>query len=176
MAGVPVGVTICEDMWFAGGPMVDQAEAGARLMVNLNASPYSRGRREQRLAVLAARVEETGCPIVYVNQVGGQDELVFDGASVVIDRNGDLVASAHQFEEEILVVDVQVELEVDRPDHCASAEQARSPRWWSAPPPVRRPPPGSVRSRPYSTPMPRSTGPWCSALATTWPRTVSPTR
>jgi NAD+ synthase (glutamine-hydrolysing) len=111
VAGVPVGVTICEDMWFAGGPMLDQAEAGAQLMVNLNASPYSRGRRDQRLAVLASRVEETGCPIVYVNQVGGQDELVFDGASVVIDRNGDLVASAHQFEEEILVVDVQVDLQ-----------------------------------------------------------------
>jgi len=114
VAGVPVGVTICEDMWFAGGPMVDQAEAGARLMVNLNASPYSRGRRDQRLAVLAARVEETGCPIVYVNQVGGQDELVFDGASVVIDRDGHLVASAHQFEEEILVVDVQVEADGER--------------------------------------------------------------
>ena len=111
VAGVPVGITICEDMWFAGGPMVDQAGAGARLMVNLNASPYSRGRRGQRLAVLAARVAETGCPIVYVNQVGGQDELVFDGASVVIDRNGELVASAHQFEEEILIVDVPVELE-----------------------------------------------------------------
>ena len=68
--------------------MVSQAMAGARLLVNLNASPYSRGRREERLAVLGERVAETGCPIVYVNQVGGQDELVFDGASLVMGPGG----------------------------------------------------------------------------------------
>jgi NAD+ synthase (glutamine-hydrolysing) len=105
VAGVPVGVTICEDMWFARGPMVDQACAGALVLVNLNASPYSRRRRQERLAVLTERVRETGCPIVYVNQVGGQDELVFDGASLVVGPGG-LLASAAQFEEEILVVDI----------------------------------------------------------------------
>ena len=108
IAGVPVGVTICEDMWFAGGPMADQAAAGARLLVNANASPYSRGRREERLEVLAARAAETGCAIVYVNQVGGQDELVFDGASVVVGADGGLVASAGQFVEEVLVCDLEV--------------------------------------------------------------------
>src|SRR5664279_3043000 len=107
IAGVPVGVTICEDMWFAGGPMADQAAAGARLLVNANASPYSRGRREERLEVLAARAAETGCAIVYVNQVGGQDELVFDGASVVVGADGGLVASAGQFAEELLVCDLE---------------------------------------------------------------------
>src|SRR5664280_1372891 len=101
VAGVPVGMTICEDMWFAQGPMVDQSAAGARLLVNLNASPYSRGRRSERLSVLADRVAETLCPIVYVNQVGGQDELVFDGASLVMDPDGVLLASARQFEEEV---------------------------------------------------------------------------
>jgi NAD+ synthase (glutamine-hydrolysing) len=109
VSGVPVGMTICEDMWFAGGPMADQAAAGARLLVNLNASPYSRGRRSQRLDVLADRVAETGCTIVYVNQVGGQDELVFDGASVVMDAGGAVVASAHQFAEEVLLVDLDVD-------------------------------------------------------------------
>ena len=108
IAGVPVGVTICEDMWFAGGPMADQAAAGARLLVNANASPYSRGRREERLDVLAHRAAETGCAIVYVNQVGGQDELVFDGASVVVGADGGLLASAGQFVEEVLVCDVEV--------------------------------------------------------------------
>jgi NAD+ synthase (glutamine-hydrolysing) len=108
VAGVPVGVTICEDMWFAGGPMADQAATGARLLVNANASPYSRGRREERLAVLADRAHETGCPIVYVNQVGGQDELVFDGASVVVGPDGEVMASAHQFVEEVLVCDLEV--------------------------------------------------------------------
>src|SRR5665213_4127768 len=92
VAGVPMGMTVCEDMWFPGGPMADQSAAGARLLVNLNASPYSRGRREERLAVLSDRTAETGCPVVYVNQVGGQDELVFDGASLVVDRAGRVIA------------------------------------------------------------------------------------
>jgi NAD+ synthase (glutamine-hydrolysing) len=111
VAGVPVGMTICEDMWVPGGPMADQAAAGARLLVNLNASPYSRGRREERLAVLAERTAETGCGVVYVNQVGGQDELVFDGASVVVDARGAVVAGARQFAEEVLVVDLTVDVD-----------------------------------------------------------------
>jgi NAD+ synthase (glutamine-hydrolysing) len=115
VAGVPVGITICEDMWFAAGPMVEQAQAGARLLVNLNASPYSRGRRTERLAVLADRVEETGCTIVYVNQVGGQDELVFDGASLVIGPGGVVEASAGQFVEEVLVADIETDPDVPAP-------------------------------------------------------------
>ena len=111
VAGVPVGMSICEDMWFSGGPMAEQAAAGAALLVNLNASPYSRGRRQERLAVLEERVAETGCAIVYVNQVGGQDELVFDGASVVVGADGALVGSASQFAEEILLVDLEVEVD-----------------------------------------------------------------
>jgi len=108
VAGVAVGLSICEDMWFPGGPMAEQATAGAGLLVNLNASPYSQGRRQERLAVLADRVAETGCAIVYVNQVGGQDELVFDGASLVVAGDGSLVASAVQFAEQVLVADVEV--------------------------------------------------------------------
>jgi NAD+ synthase (glutamine-hydrolysing) len=108
VAGVPVGMTICEDMWIPGGPMAEQAAAGARLLVNLNASPYSRGRREERLAVLADRTAETDCAVVYVNQVGGQDELVFDGASLVVGRDGGIVASAHQFVEEVLICDLEL--------------------------------------------------------------------
>jgi len=111
VAGVPVGVTICEDMWFAGGPMADQATDGARLLVNLNASPYSMGRRQERIAVLADRVAETTCPIVYVNQVGGQDELVFDGASLVMTADGAVTASARQFGEEVMLVDIDVDIE-----------------------------------------------------------------
>jgi NAD+ synthase (glutamine-hydrolysing) len=117
VAGVPVGMTVCEDMWFAGGPMADQAAAGAHLLVNLNASPYSRGRREERLAVLAERTAETGCAIVYVNQVGGQDELVFDGASVVVAADGSVVAAARQFAEEVLVADLEV---AGTPDRAAA--------------------------------------------------------
>ena len=109
VAGVPIGISICEDMWFAGGPMADQARAGAGLLVNLNASPYSRGRRDERLAVLSERVAETGCAIVYVNQVGGQDELVFDGASLVMGVDGSVLASAAQFSEQVLLVDLDIE-------------------------------------------------------------------
>jgi len=113
VAGVPVGVTICEDMWFAGGPMADQARAGARLLVNLNASPYSMGRRQERIGVLAERVAESGCPIVYVNQVGGQDELVFDGASLVMTADGAVAASARQFGEEVMLVDIDIDIDID---------------------------------------------------------------
>ncbi|HEV3266731.1 MAG TPA: NAD+ synthase [Acidimicrobiales bacterium] len=109
VAGVPVGVTVCEDIWFPGGPAVSQAEAGARLIVNLNASPYSQGRRGERLSMLEDRVGETGCIIAYVNQIGGQDELVFDGASVVMSADGALLGAAAQFREELLVVDVEVD-------------------------------------------------------------------
>ncbi len=108
VAGVRVGISVCEDLWLADGPMADQARAGAELLVSLNASPYSRGRRDQRLSVLDDRVAETGCPILYVNQVGGQDELVFDGASLVLGAGGELLAGAHQFHEEVLVADLDV--------------------------------------------------------------------
>ncbi|MGH9091304.1 MAG: nitrilase-related carbon-nitrogen hydrolase, partial [Acidimicrobiales bacterium] len=90
--GVRVGISVCEDVWAAGGPVAELGRAGAQLVVNLNASPYSRGRRAERLAMLAGRVREAGCAIAYVNQVGGQDELVFDGASLLVAADGSLVA------------------------------------------------------------------------------------
>jgi NAD+ synthase (glutamine-hydrolysing) len=129
VAGVPLGMTVCEDMWFAGGPMADQARAGARVLVNLNASPYSQGRRAERLAVLTERAQETGCPIVYVNQVGGQDELVFDGASLVTDSAGRVVGAAPQFVEDVLVVDLDVDTGEgsDGPEPVAVSTSPRRP-------------------------------------------------
>jgi NAD+ synthase (glutamine-hydrolysing) len=108
IAGVSVGISICEDLWFPGGPVADLGSGGAQLVVNVNASPYSIGRRTERLDVLGERVAEAGCAICYVNQVGGQDELVFDGGSVVVDRTGSIIAEAVQFSEEILVTDIEV--------------------------------------------------------------------
>jgi NAD+ synthase (glutamine-hydrolysing) len=122
VAGENLGVTICEDMWFGQGPMLEQAAGGARVLVNLNASPYSRGRRLERLSVLRERVAETGCAIVYVNQVGGQDELVFDGASMVMGADGSLLAEAPQFEEAVLLCDLDVE---DGADGDAVGESRR---------------------------------------------------
>ncbi len=106
IAGALVGVSVCEDVWFDAGPVADQGRAGADLVVNLNASPYSRGRRSQRLAILAERVAEAGCAIGYVNQVGGQDELVFDGASLVVDADGTLLAAGRQFETDLVLCDI----------------------------------------------------------------------
>jgi len=114
VSGVPVGVSVCEDLWFAAGPVATQAAGGARLIVNVNASPYTIGRGADRLAVARQRVAEAGCAIAYVNQVGGQDELVFDGGSFVVDATGAVLAAAAQFAETILTVDVEVP-ETERP-------------------------------------------------------------
>ena len=112
-----MGVSICEDLWFADGPVAAEcAGGGASLVVNVNASPYSMGRGADRLAVARARVAEAGCAIAYVNQVGGQDELVFDGASFVMDPSGAAVAAAPAFRETVLTVDVaRSSLGVDAP-------------------------------------------------------------
>ena len=109
IAGLPLGVSVCEDLWFAHGPITAQGVGGARLIVNVNASPYVIGRGADRLAEARQRATEAGCAIAYVNQVGGQDELVFDGGSFVVDRNGVLVASAPQFTETILTVDLDMD-------------------------------------------------------------------
>jgi len=108
IAGVHVGVSICEDAWFPGGPVARQGAAGAELVVNVNASPYSVGRRAERLEMLRARVAEAGCALAYVNQVGGQDELVFDGASLLVDAEGTLVAAGPQYAEAMVVADLHV--------------------------------------------------------------------
>jgi NAD+ synthase (glutamine-hydrolysing) len=114
IAGVPVGVSVCEDLWFARGPIAAQGAGGARLMVNVNASPYLIGRQADRLAVARQRVAESGCAIAYVNQVGGQDELVFDGGSFIVDHTGAVVAAAAQFVESTLTVDIEIPEASDR--------------------------------------------------------------
>jgi len=109
IAGVRVGVSVCEDAWIPEvGPIAKQGQGGAELIVNLNASPYYAGRLVEREAVISARAREAGCPVVYVNQVGGQDELVFDGGSMVFDANGELVHRIEQFDEAVSIVDIEV--------------------------------------------------------------------
>jgi NAD+ synthase (glutamine-hydrolysing) len=109
VAGVPVGVNICEDIWYPGDPTETQAKAGARVIVNINGSPYHAGKRRFREEMLAERARAYSVYVCYTNQVGGQDELVFDGGSMVLSPSGELVARAAMFEEELLVVDVEVE-------------------------------------------------------------------
>ena len=98
LGGRRVGLCICEDVWGAG-PAAKAKAAGAELLLNINASPYNIGKPAERLAVLHARVAETGLPVVYVNCVGGQDDLVFDGGSLAINGDGRIGLRAPQFEE-----------------------------------------------------------------------------
>jgi NAD+ synthase (glutamine-hydrolysing) len=106
--GVKVGVNICEDIWFPEGPTRSQARGGAEVIVNINASPYHKGKGMQRHKMLADRAKENNVIITYTNMVGGQDELVFDGQSMVVDQSGRLLARGRQFEEELITLDLMV--------------------------------------------------------------------
>jgi NAD+ synthase (glutamine-hydrolysing) len=110
VGGMTVGVTICEDMWVPGPPTTELAAAGAELVVNLSASPFHVGRAEEREAIFSARARESGVRVALCNTVGGQDELIFDGHSLVLERDGSVLARAPGFEEALLVVDL------DRPE------------------------------------------------------------
>ena len=101
--GVPVGLTICEDIWQPGPPATSEALAGAQVIANISASPYHAGKGREREAMLAQRARDNVAAVVFCNLVGGQDELVFDGHSVAIDQDGEIVARAPQFEESFTV-------------------------------------------------------------------------
>jgi NAD+ synthase (glutamine-hydrolysing) len=108
VGGVPVGVTICEDLWREYGPYLAQARAGAQVLVNLSASPFEYDKFEQRQKLILRRAKELQLPMCYVNLVGGQDELVFDGGSLVVDEKGKILASGQQFAEELILVDLSL--------------------------------------------------------------------
>ena len=109
MDGATVGINICEDIWYPGGPAREQALGGAGVLLNISASPYHRQKGAFRERMLSVRASDYGCYVVFCNLVGGQDELVFDGHSVVFDPEGNLVARARQFEEDLLMVDLYPE-------------------------------------------------------------------
>ena len=109
IGGVKVGVSICEDVWSPTGPLAEQAAGGAELNININGSPFHAGKSGARERMLATRAADAKCALVYVNQVCGQDELVFDGGSMVFDADGELLARAPLFTEELMVVDVDIE-------------------------------------------------------------------
>jgi len=104
--GVAVGLTICEDVWVPGEPLTSEALAGARIVVNLSASPFDAGKAMQRERMLAQRARDSLCAVAFCALVGGQDELVFDGSSVVLDHRGEPIARAPQMAEHLLVCDV----------------------------------------------------------------------
>jgi len=104
--GVKVGINICEDIWVDGAVYQAQAKAGARVLINISSSPYQAGKIKQRQELLARRARETKTHLAYVNTVGGQDELVFDGGSMLVSPEGNVLARAVQFEEELLNLDL----------------------------------------------------------------------
>ena len=109
IAGFDVGVNVCEDIWYPDGPTRDQALAGAEVIININASPYHRGKGAYRETMISTRASDNAAVVCYVNAVGGQDELVFDGHSLIYDERGVLVARGAQFREDLVVHDIDID-------------------------------------------------------------------
>jgi NAD+ synthase (glutamine-hydrolysing) len=127
IAGTRVGVSICEDVWYPSGPVEWMSWRGAEVVVNINGSPFYAGRLEQRYTMLATRASDYVVALAYVNLVGGQDELVFDGGSVVFDPDGVVLASSPQFVEDMLVVDIEVEAVARERLHDPRGRKVSSP-------------------------------------------------
>src|SRR5919197_211597 len=157
------GVTICEDIWYPTGPVVEQAAAGAELILNINASPYHAGKRRGRERMLATRAADNSVIVAAVYLVGGQDELVFDGGSMVFDERGSLLARAALFEEDLLICDVNPESvfrsRLHDPrwrnlEHLAGAARGPDREWV----PVVLPPPTAASEASTGTPLTPSRG------------------
>ena len=107
---VGIGISICEDIWIEDGPSSQQVENGASLIININASPYDQNKTDLRKELVVKQAKKLGVPIIYLNMVGGQDELVFDGGSFVVDGKGEIIYQAQQFEEELFYIDLDLEV------------------------------------------------------------------
>ena len=133
IAGVPVGITVCEDIWYPGGPAREAALLGAQVVVNINASPFHAAKHRYREQMITTRASDNTVAIAYVNQVGGQDELVFDGNSMVIDPSGEVLARGASMREDLVIADIPVEEVVQRQLHESRLRRDREP--------LERPPP-----------------------------------
>ena len=122
------GVTICEDIWQADGPVAAQASLGAVLNININGSPFHGGKLNVRHEMISARAKDNECVVAYVNQIGGQDELVFDGGSMIFSADGSLVGSADQFVEELLVCDLTLPKSSTKPGSFPTQSVGRTSR------------------------------------------------
>ena len=107
---IGIGISICEDIWIEDGPSSQQVENGASLIININASPYDQNKSDLRKELVVNQAKKLGVPIIYLNMVGGQDELVFDGGSFVVDGKGEIIYQAQQFEEELFYIDLDLEV------------------------------------------------------------------
>jgi NAD+ synthase (glutamine-hydrolysing) len=122
--GVDVALTVCEDLWQAGGPFAAARRAGVGLVVNINASPYELNKDDVRLPLVKRRAAEAGATVAYVNLIGGQDELVFDGDSMIVTADGSLLARAGQFTAELLIHDLDLPDAGEEPNRAGTARAA----------------------------------------------------
>ncbi len=174
--GVDVAIAICEDLWQDGGPVAAAAGAGAGLLVVINGSPYELDKDDTRLALCCRRAAEANATLAYVNLVGGQDELVFDGDSLVVSPAGDVLARSPQFTEDLLVVDLELPAGATEPRRPAGRRPGRRPDRSSHHLCRRASGLRAARQRPShraSPPRPRCTGRSSSRWATTSARTGS---
>lgn len=125
--GVKIGVTICEDIWYPNGPGTLQAMAGAEVIVNINASPFRCGKYEQRYRMIATRALDELSYVCYLNMVAGQDELVFEGASVICDQDGERIAQGRFFEEDFVVADLDIDAVFSARLHDTRRRQTLAP-------------------------------------------------
>lgn len=122
--GIDVGIAICEDIWREHGPVSELAARTPGLVLVPNGSPFERNKDDLRAALVKRRAREIGAPLLYVNMTGGQDDLVFDGDSIAVGAEGDLIARAPQFFDGLMMVDVDAKLGSSTPDHVISEERA----------------------------------------------------
>jgi NAD+ synthase (glutamine-hydrolysing) len=141
IGGQLIGLTVCEDIWLPGPPASQEAADGARLIVNISASPYHAGKGAERERMFADRAREDGVPIAFCGLVGGQDELLFDGHSFVVDHTGATLARAAQFEEDMLLCDLDLDAPSRQPHEAGGPNSARSIQPPLASLPVRSPTP-----------------------------------
>ena len=170
--GVDVATVVCEDLWQDGGPVSVTRSSGAGLLLALNASPYERDKDDVRLELCARRAREAGCALAYVNLVGGQDELVFDGDSVVVGADGTLLARAPRFVEHLLVTDLALPAAGPAPADrvqvdAGTAQRSRSSG--TSRPPIRCPP---TRSSRRPSPSRWKTSPRCTPRSSSGPATT----
>jgi len=121
--GADIGIAICEDLWIDGGITAQLAERKPGLVIVPNGSPYERAKDDVRLALVTKRARQAGAPLIYVNMTGGQDDLVFDGDSIVVDKDGAVIARAPQFEDGVALVDLDVATHTSSPDVVISEDE-----------------------------------------------------
>ena len=120
--GIDIGIAICEDIWRFEGPVADLAARTPGLVVVPNGSPFERNKDDVRAALVCKRATEIGAPLVYVNMTGGQDDLVFDGDSIVVDASGEIIARAPQFDDALILVDLECQAHSSKPDFVISED------------------------------------------------------